>query len=253
LLLWLRRRLQNHARRHADGTARLRPDGRLRALCGSNPGQRWELLRDDAVWWRQRRWRSLQNDPNWDSDEGLYSFCPQSDCTDGYEAYAGVIQGTDGNFYGETGAGGANSAGTVFSITPSGVLTTLHSFDVTDGEEPFGGLVQATDGEFFGTADGGGINCPPFGCGTVFSLSVGLKPFVETLPTSGAVGTAVTILGSNLTGATGVRFNGIPAVFTVVSKSLITAAVPAGATTGTVQVVTPNGNGLSNVPFTVLP
>ena len=89
--------------------------------------------------------------------------------------------------------------------------------------------------------------------GTIFSVSVGLKPFVETQPTSGTVGAAVNILGTNLTDATGVTFNGTPAVFTVVSKTLITTTVPTGATTGTVQVITPNGKGLSNVPFTVLP
>ena len=77
--------------------------------------------------------------------------------------------------------------------------------------------------------------------GTVFSLSVGLGPFVETQPTSGKVGAAVKILGTNLTGATSVTFNGTAAVFKVVSSSEITTTVPAGATTGKVQVVTPHG------------
>ena len=62
--------------------------------------------------------------------------------------------------------------------------------------------------------------------GTVFSLSVGLGPFVETQPTSGKVGAAVKILGTNLTGATSVTFNGTAAVFKVVSASLITTTVP---------------------------
>jgi hypothetical protein len=73
----------------------------------------------------------------------------------------------------------------------------------------------------------------------IFSLSVGLGPFVETEPASGAVGAAVNILGTNLTGATSVTFNGIAAKFTVVSSSEITTTVPAGATTGEVQVVDP--------------
>jgi hypothetical protein len=118
-------------------------------------------------------------------------------------------------------------------------------------------LFQGTDGGFYGPTGGGGTynNCRPTdsGCGTVFSLSVGLKPFVKTQPTSGTVGTPVNIVGSNLTGATSVTFNGTPAVFTVVSQTVITTTVPAGATTGTVQVVRPNGKGSSNVPFTVLP
>jgi uncharacterized protein (TIGR03437 family) len=65
------------------------------------------------------------------------------------------------------------------------------------------------------------------------------------------VGKAVEILGSDLIGATSVSFNGTAATFTVVSHSLITTTVPAGATTGTVQVVTPSGTLSSNVPFRV--
>jgi uncharacterized repeat protein (TIGR03803 family) len=175
----------------------------------------------------------------------LHSF----DSTDGAHPYAGLAQGTDGNVYGATGYGGSNGYGTIFIITPSGTFATLGIFNVADGESPFAGLVQDTNGIFYGTTTAGGAQ----GYGTIFSLSVSLKPFVETEPTSGAVGTTVNILGTNLTGATGVTFNGTPAVFTVASKTLITTTVPAGATTGTVQVVTPNGKGLSNLPFTVLP
>jgi hypothetical protein len=76
---------------------------------------------------------------------------------------------------------------------------------------------------------------------------------VETLPTSGAVGVAVTILGTGLTGSTKVTFHGIAATFTVVSASEITTSVPTGATTGTVKVITPGGTLSSNVPFRVLP
>jgi uncharacterized protein (TIGR03437 family) len=82
---------------------------------------------------------------------------------------------------------------------------------------------------------------------------MGLGPFVETQTTAGKAGAAVKILGSDLTGATSVTFNGTPATFTVVHPSEITTTVPSGATTGTVQVVTPGGTLLSNVPFLVLP
>jgi hypothetical protein len=95
---------------------------------------------------------------------------------------------------------------------------------------------------------------PPGGAnndGTVFSLSVGLGPFVETQPTSGKVGAAVKILGTDLTGATRVTLNGTAAVFKVVSASLITTKVPTGATTGTVEVTTPKGTLKSNVVFRV--
>jgi len=180
----------------------------------------------------------------------LYSFCSQSGCPDGANPYAGLIQATDGNFYGTTYAGGANFYGTVFKITPGGTLTTLHSFDDADGEETLAGLVQATNGILYGATYAGGADFN----GTVFSLSVaGLGPFAETLPTSGKVGTSVKILGNNLTGTTSVTFNGTAATFTVVSGSEITTTVPTGATSGTVEVTTSSGTLKSNTKFRVTP
>jgi len=71
-------------------------------------------------------------------------------------------------------------------------------------------------------------------------------------PTSGAAGTNVIILGTNLTGATAVRFNGTAAKFKVVSASEITTSVPVGATSGTVTVTTAGGKKLkSRVRFQV--
>ena len=73
-------------------------------------------------------------------------------------------------------------------------------------------------------------------------------------PTSGPIGTSVSITGTNLTGATAVRFNGTAAVsFTVNTATSITATVPSGATTGTVSVTTPGGTGTSAGSFTVVP
>jgi hypothetical protein len=82
---------------------------------------------------------------------------------------------------------------------------------------------------------------------------VGLKPFLETVPTSGKVGAKVKILGNDLTRATSVSFNGTPAVFTVDSRTLISATVPTGATTGLVTVTRPNATLKSNVKFQVRP
>jgi uncharacterized repeat protein (TIGR03803 family) len=227
----------------------------------------------------------------------LYSFCSQTNCPDGANPIAGLIQATDGNFYGTATQGGANGGGTLFKITPTGKLTTLHTFDGTDGFNPEATLVLATDGNLYGTTCCGGVDgdgtifkitpsgkltalhtfdgtdgeftaqalvqdtngkfygtAPDGGAksdGTVFSLSVGLGPFVETQPTSGKVGTPVKILGTDLTGATSVTFNGTAVVFKVVSASLITTKVPPGATTGTVEVKTPKGTLKSNVVFRV--
>jgi uncharacterized repeat protein (TIGR03803 family) len=171
------------------------------------------------------------------------------DGADGEDPTDGLVQGPNGDFYGTTYIGGAYGDGTVFKITPEGTLTTLISFDGTDGSDPIAGLVQATNGTFYGTTRYGGADND----GTVFSLSVGLGPFVETRLTAGTVGAVVEILGTDLTGATSVSFNGTAAAFTVVSPSLVAATVPAGATSGKVQVVTPSGTLLSNVPFRVLP
>lgn len=186
----------------------------------------------------------------------LYSFCSQAGCADGEGALSPLIQGTDGNLYGTTSSGGTNGAyGTIFQITTTGTFTMVYSFcsqaGCTDGGGPYGGLVQDTNGDFYGTTWGGGANGPLYG--TIFSLSMGLGPFVTTQPGSAGVAAPVNILGSSLKGATSVTFNGAPAEFAVSSQYLIKAYVPSGATTGPVQVVTPGGTLTSNVPFRVLP
>ena len=181
----------------------------------------------------------------------LYSFTGGSD---GGEPNAGLIEATDGNFYGTTLNGGIVTScsvgcGTVFQVTSGGTLTTLHTFNVNDGGHPNGGLIQATDGNFYGTTSIGGASDD----GTIFSLTVGLRAYVITQPSSGKAGTAVKILGTNLTGATSVSFNGTAARFKVVSTAEISTVVPAGAASGKVRVTTPGGTLASNPPFHVQP
>jgi uncharacterized repeat protein (TIGR03803 family) len=168
---------------------------------------------------------------------------------DGGRPYAGLLQALNGNFYGTTRYGGADDVGTAFEMTSGGAFTLLHSLDNADGADPSGGLLQATNGTFYGSAWGGGAD----GDGTLFSEGAGLGPFVMTVPAAREVGQSVIILGTNLSGATSLRFNAIAATFRVVSDTEITTTVPVGATSGRVQVVTPGGTLLSNALFRVMP
>ena len=185
----------------------------------------------------------------------IYRFCSLTNCADGGVPFAGLVQATNGDLYGTTYMGGANyDGGTIFQITPSGTLTTIYSFcaqgvfpNCPDGVGS-SGLIQDTNGTLYGAAGGG-----TYGYGTIFSLSIGLGPFVETQTTAGKVGAHVKILGTDLTGATSVSFNGTAAAFTVDSPSLITTTVPSGATTGKVEVVTPSGTLSTYVPYRVRP
>jgi uncharacterized repeat protein (TIGR03803 family) len=97
----------------------------------------------------------------------LYSFVGSPN--DGANPDSRLVQGSDGNFYGTTQAGGTYDGGTVFRISPSGTETTLHQFgdSPSDGAYPIAGLVQGSDGNFYGTTYGGGAN----NAGTVFRIS----------------------------------------------------------------------------------
>lgn len=103
------------------------------------------------------------------SATGVISILKQfNSATDGASPYGELIKGTDGNFYGMTGAGGPNSYGTIFSLTPAGVYTVLRSFSyASDGSNPKGHLVQAKDGNFYGITYGGGA----YGYGTIFKIT----------------------------------------------------------------------------------
>ncbi len=103
----------------------------------------------------------------------LYSFCSQPSCSDGGNPNGGLLQASNGKFYGTTAGGGICEywCGTVFEITPGGTLTTLYSFcglsNCSDGAYPVAGLIQATNGDLYGTTDSGGTA----GYGTVFGIT----------------------------------------------------------------------------------
>ena len=80
-----------------------------------------------------------------------------------------------------------------------------------------------------------------------------VQPMITTFsPPSGAIGTSVTITGTNFTGASSITFNGSSATYVVDSASQITATVPAGATSGAIAVTTPAGTATSAATFTVI-
>jgi uncharacterized repeat protein (TIGR03803 family) len=181
---------------------------------------------------------------------------------DGANPNAGLIQGKDGALYGTTENGGAYGGGTVFKITTSGVLTTLHSFSApggypnytnADGANPVANLIQAKDGNLYGTTQNSGGRATASGGGTVFKLT--MIPVIPSFnPTTGAVGTSITLTGANFTEATKVTFGTIPVNFTINSDTSLTFKVPSpGAASAQISVVNPFGKGTSRGAFVMTP
>lgn len=178
----------------------------------------------------------------------LYSFGGIGN--DGRYSQAGLVQASDGNFYGATGLGGISDAGSLYQFTAAGAYTQLYSFPAlqgTPGAEPYAAPAQHTSGTFYGTTLFGGT-----GFGSVYSLDMGIGPFITFVRAQGHSGAVAQILGQGLTGTTSITFNGVPATsFSVASDTYMTAVVPSGATTGLVVVSTPTGTLTSNKNFRI--
>ena len=146
-----------------------------------------------------------------------------------YHLEHGVNRGDGGDVY--HGAG-------VSSIGP-GTVPNTHRYQ--------GGIVAATGVQI--------LNISGSASNMTFTFSTappGTLPSITGFtPSTGTAGTNVVITGTNLLGATAVRFNGLSAAYTVNSTVQITATVPVGATTGPISVLTPAGTATSPSNFTV--
>jgi uncharacterized repeat protein (TIGR03803 family) len=161
----------------------------------------------------------------------LYSFCSKSDCADGQAPDAPLLEGTDGSFYGTTYYGGktacSGGCGTIFKITTTGSLTTLHSFHSSDGANPAAGLILAKDGNFYGTTYDGRSSACSSGCGTIFKITTAgtLKTLHSFDSTDGANPIAPLIQASDgnfygTTGSGGANFRGT--IFKVTTSGTLT-------------------------------
>jgi uncharacterized repeat protein (TIGR03803 family) len=108
---------------------------------------------------------------------------------DGSYPAAGLLESSDGNFYGTTEFGGAYNNGTIFRLSPRGTFTKLADLDGLDtGAHPQAALVEGFDGGLYGTTSAAG----PGGGGTIFKLSITAAPQITSQPSSQSV-----FLGAN--------------------------------------------------------
>ncbi len=207
---------------------------------------------------------------------GTYSKLFDFAAATGSLPFTTLRQHTSGKFYGEATTGGALSHGALFSFDLAfGPFISLQTTSGKVGKSVGilgAGLSGTTSVKFNGTtatftvvSDTYITTSVPSGASTGFVTAITpggtLKSsqkfrvtpaIVSFSPPSGPVGTAVTITGNSLTGASSVAFGGVKAsAFTVNSSTQITATVPAGAVTGKIQVTTPGGTASSSTNFTV--
>jgi hypothetical protein len=180
----------------------------------------------------------------------------------GFMTIANLTQtptGTINSQLGGTSPGGNYSQLRTTNFTAAGTFNAAYINGFTASPGQFFDVVTFT-GSRTGTFSA--VNLPPVGSGQAFlsgfkpnSFQIGVigTPVITSFsPTSGIVGTTVTLTGSNFTGTTLVRFNGVNASgFTIPNDTTITVNVPNGATTGIIEVTNPAGTGASATSFTV--
>jgi len=166
----------------------------------------------------------------------------------GYQSFAGLIAGADGNLYGTTIWGGQYGYGVIFSMSTDGDYSVLYNFDAPHGNGAYATPIQHTNGKLFGMTNRGGGAL----YGVVYSFNDNLEPFIKLTTRGGLVGQTVGILGRGFATASSVEFNGTPASFHVVSNTFMTATIPSGET-GFVRVNMASGDVVSSIVFRVAP
>jgi uncharacterized repeat protein (TIGR03803 family) len=194
-----------------------------------------------------------------------------------YPQNDGLVQTPDGTLYGATGgnpygdgfgfvplcyvgSGTTFSCGTLYKIDTADRFTQLAVFGNSDGSYglfPHASPILASDGNLYGATFAGG----GWGYGTAYRLV--LNPATPILsidsftPAGGPTGTRVMLAGTGFTGTTQLTFGSgaaaLPAPFVVVSDSVVSALVPAGAQTSALGVTAPRGTTYSPVLFYLQP
>lgn len=188
---------------------------------------------------------------------GSYSVIHNMNFTaDGETPFAGLVQASDGKFYGAN-YGSTSGFGTLFNLGTTGTLTVLYNFDSVTGAQPEVTPVQHTNGMLYGDTYSGGtgnLSCAVGTCGVFYSLNNSLPAFAGLVTTVGKVGSKVGILGQGFSSSSVVTFGTTPATSVTLSgTTFLSATVPSGATTATVSVTTSSGTLKSLKKFRVAP
>jgi len=189
---------------------------------------------------------------------GFVAFAPFTSLA-GMLSVPSLFLASDGNLWDTNFEDSTAPLGSVFLIDPqNGAVLQTFAFDGANGNSPEVGVIQAADGTFVGTTAFGGTisgGSNEFADGTVWALDAGLPapaPVIILLnSTSGSVGSTVLINGQNFIGTTAVSFNGVSASFQVLNAQFVSATVPAGATTGPIEVTNLGGTATSTQSFDV--
>jgi uncharacterized repeat protein (TIGR03803 family) len=172
------------------------------------------------------------------STNGVFSRLCSFNNSNGAEPFGGLLQTSDGNFYGTTQVGGDSGYGCIFKVTSTGALTNLVSFHGTNGSFPLSGLIRGNDGLLYGTTYSGG----PSNLGTIFSVTT--NGVIHTLftfrGTNGAApyGGLVQAADGNLYGTTeqgygpGGDTNGYGTVFQITTNGALTTLISFNSTNG---------------------